>query len=42
VATVGGCGGVDVDVDGVAQPRLGGNVDAQVLAELGLPSTYGP
>jgi hypothetical protein len=41
VATVGGCGGVDVDVDGVAQPRLGGDVDAQVLAVLGLPPTYG-
>jgi hypothetical protein len=40
VVTVGGCGGVDVEVDGVAQPRLGGDVDAPVLAELGLPPTY--
>jgi hypothetical protein len=39
--TVGGCGGVDVDVDGVAQPPLDGDVDSQVLAELGLPPTYG-
>jgi hypothetical protein len=41
VATVQGCGGVAIDADAVAQPRLGGYLDAQVLAELGLPSRYG-
>jgi hypothetical protein len=39
VATGEGCGGVSVDVDGVAQPRLGGYLDAQVHTELDLPST---
>ncbi|HEY7225146.1 MAG TPA: hypothetical protein VH561_16355 [Micromonosporaceae bacterium] len=41
VATVYGCAGVAMDVNGAAQPRLAGSIDQQVLAELGLPPTYG-
>jgi hypothetical protein len=41
VDEVGGCEGIGVTVDGMAQPGLSGSIDAEVTAELGLPAAYG-